>query len=170
MDIAKFREFSRKCSNGLPKEVDKILNAAKGEPFCGIGFITVDDFYGFYMAWDYSKNIDEYYEWENALHPDFLYQPLVDIVDSVEEIDFCEPSDEKWDFAKSLLSVLEKSITEIPDEIFQRNGFRREEVLFFATMASGDYMEEMLETSVKMFNAEETLRAYGFTEEKQNVY
>ncbi len=64
MDIAKFREFSRKCSNGLPKEVDKILNAAKGEPFCGIGFITVDDFYGFYMAWDYSKNIDEYYEWK----------------------------------------------------------------------------------------------------------
>ncbi len=91
-------------------------------------------------------------------------------MDSVEEIDFCEPSDEKWDFAKSLLSVLEKSIKEIPDEIFQRNGFRKEEVLFFATMASGDYMEEMLETSVKMFNAEETLRAYGFTEEKQNVY
>lgn len=31
MDIAKFQEFSQKCSKGLPNEIDKILKAAKGE-------------------------------------------------------------------------------------------------------------------------------------------
>lgn len=63
-----------------------------------------------------------------------------------------------------LLSVLEKNIKEIPDEIFKKNGFRREDVLFFATMGEGDYIEEMMEASVKMFNPKETLEAYGFTE------
>lgn len=80
------------------------------------------------------------------------------------EIDFCSPSDEKWNFAETLLSVLEKNIKEIPDEIFNKNGFRREDVLFFATMGDGDYIEEMIETSVKMFNAEQTLEAYGLIE------
>ena len=64
-------------------------------------------------------------------HPDFLYDPLVDIIEADEEIDFCEPSDEKWDFAETLLSVLEKNIKEIPDEIFQKNGFQRKDILFF---------------------------------------
>ena len=62
---------------------------------------------------------------------------------------------------ETLLSVLEKNIKEIPDEIFQKNGFQRKDILFFATMGDGDYMEEMLEASVKMFNAPETREAYG---------
>lgn len=69
-----------------------------------------------------------------------------------------------FDFAETLLSVLEKNIKEIPDEIFKKNGFRREDVLFFTTMGDGDYIEEMIEASVRMFNAQETLAAYGLTE------
>ena len=69
-------------------------------------------------------------------------------------------SDEKWDFAETLLSVFKK-ISKY-DEIFQKNGFQRKDILFFATMGDGDYMEEMLEAiPVKMFNAPETREAYG---------
>ena len=164
MDIAVFKEFSETCSKELPNEIDKILQHAKGEKACTISFITTDDFYGFYIAWDYSTEIDAYFEWENGSNPDFLYQPLVDIVEADEEIDFCEPSDEKWNFAETLLSVLEKNIKEIPEEIFEKNGFKREDILFFATMGDGDYIEEMLEASVKMFNSPKTLEAYGLIE------
>lgn len=161
MDIAKLEKFSQTCSEKLPDEINKILNAAKGENACAVGFITTDDFYGFYLTWNCSNDIDEYYDWENGLEPDFLYQPLVELVDGCKEIDFCNPSDEKWEFAKTLLSVLEKSIRQIPDEIFQKNGFRREDVLFFSTMGDGDYIQEMMDTSIKMFNTSETLEAYG---------
>ena len=85
MDIAVFDEFSEKCSKELPNEIDKILQHAKGEKACTISFITTDDFYGFYIAWDYSTEIDAYFEWENGSNPDFLYQPLVDIVEADEE-------------------------------------------------------------------------------------
>lgn len=161
MDTAKFEEFGQKCSKQLPNEIDKILNAAKGKKNCAIGFITTDDFYGFYLTWDYSSNINAYYDWENGLEPEFLYQPLVDIVEACEDIDFCNPSDEKWEFAQNLLAVLEKSIKQIPDEIFQKNDFKREDILFFSTMGDGDYIQEMMDASVKMFNTSETRKAYG---------
>lgn len=157
MDAAKFETFNRICSEKLPKEIDKILSAAKGETVCAIGLITTDDFYGFSLIWDYSNNIEEYYAWENGCEPDFLYQPLVDIVEGCEDIDFCHPSDEKWEFAKTLLTVLGKNIKQIPDELFAKNHFRRENVLFFSTMSDGDYMQEMMDTSIKMFNTSETL-------------
>lgn len=59
MDIANFKEFSQKCSEELPNEIDKILQNAKGKKSCSIGFITTDDFYGFYLSWDYNTDIDE---------------------------------------------------------------------------------------------------------------
>lgn len=160
-DIAKLNQFEEQCSAKLPKEIDTILKGAEGEKVCAIGFITTDDFYGCYLAWDYSSDIEEYYEWENSLEPSFLYQPLVDVVESCEEIDFCTSSEEKWGFALAFLTVLEKSIRQIPDEIFHKHNFRREDILFFATMGDGDYIQEMMDTSVKMFNAPETLEAYG---------
>lgn len=161
MDIAKFEKFSRICSEELPNEIDKILKAAQGKNICAIGFITTDDFYGFYLTWDYSSNIYECYDWKNGLNPDFLYQPLVDIVEDCKDIDFCNPSDEKWEFAEALLSVLGENIKQIPDEIFQKNSFKREDILFFSTMSDGDYMQEMMDTSIKMFNTPKTLEAYG---------
>lgn len=152
MDITKFEKFSQQCSEYLPKEIEKILNDAKDEKTCTIGFITTDDFYGFYLAWDYSKDIYEFFEWKNGLSPAFLYQPLVDIVESCNEIDFCRPSEEKWDFGQTLLSVLDKNIKEIPDELFLKYNFKREDILFFASMSDGDYMDEMLSISEVMFN------------------
>lgn len=160
MDITKFELFSQKCLKELPGEINKILEAARGKESCAIGFITTDDFYGCYLSWDYSKNIGEYYDWENGLEPDFLYQPLVDIVDACKDIDFCNPSDEKWEFAKTLLTVLGKNIQQLPDEIFEKNNFKREDILFFATMGDGDYIYEMMDDSVKMFNSPETIAAY----------
>lgn len=156
MDITKFEKFDQVCCSKLPDEIDKILNTAKGKKACAIGFITTDDFYGFYLTWDYSDNIDQYFDWKNTLQPDFLYQPVVDIVEDCGDIDFCNASEKKWEFAQTLLSILEKSIKQIPDEIFQKNGFQREDILFFSTMSDGDYIKEMMEVSVKMFNTMET--------------
>lgn len=153
MDITRFAKFDSECSKNLPDEINKILNTASGNKTCAIGFITTDDFYGMYLSWDYSRKVTEYFEWKNASYPTFLYQPLVDIVDSSNDIDLCNPSDEKWDFALTLLTILEKNIKQIPDEVFRKNGFRREDILFFATMGDGDYIQEMLDTSVKMFNS-----------------
>ena len=152
MDTSRFEKFDLVCSEKLPKEINKILKKAKGKKTCAIGFITTDDFYGMYLCWDYSNNINEYYDWENSSNPDFLYQPLVDIVDSSKDIDLCNASDEKWDFALTLLSILEKNIKSIPGEVFQKNGFKREDILFFATMGDGDYVDEMLDISAKTFN------------------
>ena len=153
MDTSRFEKFDLVCSEKLPNEINKILKKAKGKKNCSIGFITTDDFYGMYLCWDYSNNINEYYDWENSSNPDFLYQPLVDIVDSSKDIDLCNASDEKWDFALTLLSILEKNIKSIPDEVFQKNGFKREDILFFATMGDGDYVDEMLDISAKTFNS-----------------
>lgn len=161
MDIAIFKEFSQKCSKELPNEIANILKGAKGEATCMIGFITTDDFYGCYLSWDYGKNLKEYYDWENGANPDFLYQPLVDIVESCSKIDLCNPSDEKWAFAQTLLTVLKRCIEQVPDEIFHKYDFKREDILFFATMGDGDYVQEMMDLSVKMFNAPETLGRYG---------
>ena len=152
MDIARFEKFDLVCSKKLPGEIKKILKKAKGQRTCAIGFITTDDFYGMYLCWDYTNEITEYFEWKNASDPAFLYQPLVDIVDVSKDIDFCNPSDKKWDFALTLLAVLEKNIKSIPDEVFRKSGFQREDIIFFATMSDGDYIQEMLDTSVKMFN------------------
>lgn len=161
MDLAKFEKFRKGCSENLASSIDEILKTGKGKKACEIAFITTDDFYGFYLSWDYNYNIDEYYDWEQGLYPDFLYQPLVEVVDACEEIDFCNKSDEKWEFAQALLAILEENIKQLPDEIFHQNDYRREDVLFFATMSDGDYIQEMLDASVKMFNALETLEAYG---------
>lgn len=57
-----------------------------------------------------------------------------------------------------------KTRKKISDEPFKKNGFRREDILFFATMEEGDYIEVMMETSVKMFHAKDTLGEYGLTE------
>lgn len=160
MDIAKFTKFDQECAKKLPGEINKILEDAKGQNVCAIGFITTDDFYGLYLSWDYTINIDDYYHWKNGLEPEFLYQPVVDIVETCGDIDFCNPSEEKWEFAQTLLAVLEKNIKQIPEEIFQKNDFKREDVLFFATMGDGDYIQEMMDVSVKMFNAPAAVERY----------
>lgn len=158
MNLSKFAPFQQACAKHLACAVDEVLKT--GQKPCSIGFITTDDFYGCYLAWDFSKNIDKYYEWKKSSEPEFLYQPLVDVVEACPEIDLCEASKEKWEFAVAFLTVLAEHIKRIPEEVFQRNGYKRKDVLFFATMSAGDYIEEMMSTSVKMFNAPETIEAY----------
>lgn len=154
-------KFDQECAENLAGSIDEILKAGNGKKPLAIGFITTDDFYGFYLSWDHNDSIEEYYDWEEGSEPDFLYSPLVEAVESCSEIDFCSKSDEKWQFALDVLAVLEKNIKQLPDEIFQKNNYRREDILFFATMSDGDYIEEMLDVSTKLFNAPETLEAYG---------
>lgn len=156
MDHAVFEKFDQECSEKLADEISKILKAAEGKRACAVGFITTDDLQGFYLTWDYSSDIEAYFNWENGLTPDFLYQPLVDAVEACDDIDFCSPSKEKWEFVQALLAVLEKNIRQIPDDVFHKYGFKRADLLFFAAMGDGDYVQEMLELSVKMFNTRET--------------
>lgn len=166
MDVRKFEKFRNECNHNLSKVVDEILSTGRHENRCAIGLVTTDDFYGFYVTWNFGNDVDagKYFEWvpdDISADTSFLYQSLVDIVDSCEGIDFCSPSKEKWDFAVSLLTVLQEVIKQIPDEIFQKNNFKKENVFFFATMGDGDYTYEMLDTSAKMFNTQKTLEAFG---------
>ena len=83
-----FKSLAINVPKGCQTKLIRSWKMAKGEKFCAIGLITTDDFYGCYLTWAYSNNIDEYFEWENGAHPDFLYDPLVDIIEADEEIDF----------------------------------------------------------------------------------
>ena len=159
MDIGAFKNFEEGLSKYLPDSIYKILTR-QDEKVYAIGFITTDDFFGFYLTYDCigSKNehdgIYGHFEWEQEFNPqpDFLYQPLVDIIKANETIDFTKKSEEKWEFGMALLSVLAKHIKQIPDEIFAKSNHDRENIIFFATMSDGDYMDEMMGESVKMFN------------------
>lgn len=166
MDLQKFAIFKNECDQNLSKVIDEILGIGRHEDHGAIGLITTDDFYGFYVTWRFGDDIDvrEYFEWtpdDISTDTNFLYQPLADLVDSCDDIDFCSPSKEKWDFAVSLLTVLQEVIERLPEEIFQKNSFKREDVLFFAAMGDGDYTDEMLDASVRMFNAQETLETFS---------
>ncbi len=160
MDILRFEKFDAEVAENLSDTIGKILGLKRKKKYCAVGFITTDDFYGFYLSWKYTYRIDEFYDWKNGINPTFLYQPLVDVVDASKDINLLERSNEKWEFAKAVLAVLEKNIKALSDELFMKNGYNREDVLFFATMSDGDYIDEMLNESVKMFNSADTLKKY----------
>ncbi len=165
MDMSRFAELDRQMKEKLAGVVDEILKSGSKGLFGktrnkvqAIGFITTDDFYGFYVTWSSKKgDINNYYDWKNALYPEFLYQPLVDIVDSTKDIDLLRKSDEKWEFATALMTVLRENIYALPKALFEKYGCSREDILFFATMSDGDYIQEMLEFSLQNFNEKETL-------------
>lgn len=160
MDISRFEKFDAAVAENLSETIGKILGLKRKKKYCAVGFITTDDFYGFYLSWKYTYRIDKFYDWKNGINPSFLYQPLVDVVDASKDINLLERSDEKWEFAKAVLAVLEKNIKALPDEVFTKSGYNREDVLFFATMSDGDYIDKMLDESVKMFNSADTLKKY----------
>ncbi len=146
MDITVFKEFSQKCSEELPKEIDFCKPSDEKWIFAETLLSVLE------------KNIkeipEEIFEKNGFRREDILFFATMGDGDYIEEMLFAE----------TLLSVLEKNIKEIPEEIFEKNGFRREDILFFATMGDGDYIEEMLEASIKMFNSTKTLKAYGLAE------
>lgn len=161
MDTKRFKQFQEGLDAHLPGAVSEILAEEKGKDYCLIGILTTDDFYGCYLAWDTTGSIDEYFEWDEfETETDFLYQPLVEVVDACKDIDLCTASPEKWEFVKGFLSVLEGAVKALPDEVFEENGFAREDILFFATMSDGDYVEEMMNTSLRSFNSMETMEIY----------
>lgn len=161
MDTTRFQDFQRGLRAKLPAAVDRILARARGRDCCLIGFLTTDDFYGCYLAWDTTGSIDQYFEWDQLeTETDFLYQPLVDVVEASTDVDFCSASPQKWAFAEAFLRVLEESIRAVPDQVFEKNGFRREDVLFLSAMTDGDYVEEMMNASLGMFNSKDTLARY----------
>ena len=133
MDLTRFEKFREGLAACLPGAVSQILGKEKGSDF-----------------------------WDQQLEPetDFLYQPLVEVVDACKDIDLCTASPEKWEFVKGFLSVLEGAVKALPDEVFEENGFAREDILFFATMSDGDYVEEMMNTSLRSFNSMETMEIY----------
>lgn len=69
MNLLKFESFKNECNENLPKVVDEILSRGKHENHCAIGLITTDDFYGFYVTWDFGDDIDsgKYFEWTPLL-------------------------------------------------------------------------------------------------------
>ena len=64
MDTTRFQDFQRGLRAKLPAAVDRILARARGRDCCLIGFLTTDDFYGCYLAWDTTGSIDQYFEWD----------------------------------------------------------------------------------------------------------
>lgn len=52
---------------------------------------------------------------------------------------------------------MDEIIKQLPDDIFLKNNFKKENILFFSTMDTGDYMQEMFDESVKKFNTRKTL-------------
>ena len=94
MELTRFEKFREGLAAHLPGAIDEILKKEKGSDFCEIGFMTTDDFYGCFITWDTSGCIDEYFDWDQQLEPetDFLYQPLVEVVDACKDIDLCTAS------------------------------------------------------------------------------
>ena len=162
MEVTRFEKFREGLAAHLPGALDEILKKEKGSDFCEIGFMTTDDFSGCFITWDTSGSIDEFYDWDEQLEPetDFLYQPLVDVAAACKEIDLCTASPEKWEFAVAYMAVLEASIKALPEEVFTKNGFEREDILFFTTMSDGDDGEEMMNESLRKFNSRETMEIY----------
>ncbi len=152
MDTARFAPFDRACARELPEAVAGILEGWKGKEPPAIGFITTDDFYGCFLAWGERGDIPNYFSWQDAACPDFLYRSLVEVVDASRDVDLLQPSKEKWAFALAFLETLAKALRRLPEELFRRRGWSREEVTFFAAQSDGDYVRELLEESLKMLN------------------
>ncbi|WP_099222748.1 DUF4303 domain-containing protein [Listeria costaricensis] len=153
-----FADFELKLKENLAGLLGQVLQAEDRVRY--IGFVTTDDFYGAFVTYNQAgeNNIWEHFEWKKGLSPDFLYQPLVDVVEKSEGIDFMVPSMEKWQFAETLIDVFREQLQRLPDEIFTAAGYKRDELIFFMTMSDGDYMDEMLTESVERFNSKEAIQ------------
>ncbi|WP_321388066.1 DUF4303 domain-containing protein [uncultured Enterococcus sp.] len=162
--MSSFDIFSQELTEQLPAVIEEILSIPSENRVYSIAFITTDDFYGFYVSFDYDTvdnphNIWEHFEWKHAIYPSFLYQTLVDIVEA-STIDFTRTSDEKWAFAEQLMVLLNKHIQALSHEVFEKYGYQKENILFFTTMSDGDYMDELLTESAKLFNQSGTFEKY----------
>jgi hypothetical protein len=161
------RKFTEELKVIMPQMILEILSYNK-EKVYGIAFVTTDDYYGMYVAFETLEHLKEskypddawfVNEWgysDAKLPTTFnkeLYRNLVDIIDTDENIDFTKPSAEKWDFAIQLIQAIKEGIDSIPQGLFKQFGYTKDEIVFLATMSDGDYMDEMLLESAKLFNS-----------------
>lgn len=154
----KFTDFERLLKENLADLIAEILCAKERVTY--IGFVTTDDFYGAFVTWNQPQqnNIWEHFEWGRGLGPNYLYQPLVDVVESNEQINLMESSPEKWRFAEALMDVFHDQLNQLPDTVFMNAGYKRDELIFFMTMSDGDYMDEMIIASVESWNSEKAIQ------------
>lgn len=167
---SRFDKFTAELTAAMPQLVSEILGATK-EKVYAIAFITTDDFYGMYVAFEtlenYKKtpagNKDTYRRWacnewgysDAKLPSDFnpvLYKNLVQVAEAYEEPDLMHMSPEKWAYAQAFIHAVGDALKTVPDSIFGQYGYNRADIIFFTTMSDGDYMEEMMKESVLLYN------------------
>lgn len=168
-----FNEFKEQLKAIMPEHINEILSAQPQNKIYAIAFVTTDDFYGMYTAYETKEkllslggaeeiNAHQWSanEWSYSMNGprDIFYDCLVNIAESDHQINLMVPSDEKWGYAVSFLDVVCEAIQSVPQQVFKDNGYSKEEIVFFVTMSDGDYMDEMIIESAKKCNAPATIQ------------
>lgn len=165
-----WKNFKEDLKKALPQLVTEILDYKSEEKVYAIAFLTTDDFYGMYVAFEtienlkrskYSADSIQWFanEWtysDQELPTKFnkeLYTNLVEVIDASTDIDLMRPSNEKWNFAIQFMEVIKEAIDCVPQSLFEQYGYVKDDIVFLATMSDGDYMDEMLLESAKRFNS-----------------
>jgi len=164
----KFVDFDNELKEKFNGAISEILKSGNGKQVYTIGFITTDDFYGFYTTLDYigdngEMNIDEFTEWDHQSYKGdagFMCATIVDVIDKIDIEFTVGKTKDKWEVATALMNILAKHIKAIPDEVFTKAGHNREDVFFFTTQSDGNYMDEMYVESRKLFNSLETIEKF----------
>lgn len=179
--IKKFKYFKYNLEKVLPELIGEILSFKREEKVYGIAFITTDDLYGMYVAFQteetQKENIEELKklgiqqdsrwfpnEWKyssDQLKGNYskeLYTNLVSIVEKNHTINLLEPSKEKWEFISCFIKILQSAVISIDSSVFEKYGYKREDIVFLTTMSDGDYMECMKEESIQLFNSYDALK------------
>lgn len=185
-----FDEFKTQLNSVMPKLLGEILSVPLEEKVGGIAFVTSDDFYGIYVPFETEQVLkklmnagedkgrwrwfpDEWRYSDANLPSSYrkeLYSNLVAVIEANEEIDFCNPSANKWAFAISYMDAIGDAISNLPESFFETYGYRKQDILFLAAMNDGDYINEMLVESAKKYNSPEKAKAFiEFFEECNNV-
>lgn len=163
----KFMNFDNALKEKFNDAISEILKSGNDKQIYTIGFITTDDFYGFYIPYDYvgsngEMNIDEFYEWTHAYKSsdDFMYKSVIEVIDATDFDFTASKTKDKWTVATALMNILAKHIKAIPNEVFTATGHNREDIFFFATQGDGNYMDEMYVTSRDLFNSRATIEKF----------
>jgi len=164
----KFVCFDNELKEKFNDVISEILKSGNGKQVYIIGFITTDDFYGFYITLDYvgndgEMNIDEFTEWDHQSYKGdskFMYTTVVEVIDATDFDFTASKTKDKWAVATALMNIIAKHIKAIPEEVFTNAGHNREDIFFFATQGDGNYMDEMYVESRKLFNSPATVEKF----------
>ncbi|MGM0123883.1 hypothetical protein IGI37_001257 [Enterococcus sp. AZ194] len=101
----------------MPQLISEILDYKKDEKVYGVTFVTTDDYYGMYVAFETVEHLQQS-KYENITW-------------------FAN----EWGYSDA----------ELPTK-FNKDGYKKEEIVFLVTMGDGDYISEMLLESAKRLN------------------